>query len=724
MDGYYAGELLRRRLPPRLQGLEVLACDFWWSWHRTARELFKRLDPMLWRTTRHNPVRMLLEVPSDRLEQLARDPAFLQEYEAVLLERARELGREDHWYACRAPQHAHLSVVYVSAEFGVHTSLPIYSGGLGVLAGDLAKEASDLGVPLIGLGFLYQQGYFRQRLDADGWQEAVYPPLHPEEAALHPVLRDDGTAITVRLRVGERDLHLRVWEVRVGRTRLYLLDADVEPNAPWDRQLTARLYGGDLEMRLQQEILLGIGGVRVLRLLGLEPTVWHLNEEHTAFVALERLREYVARGLSPDEAAQHVRTSTIFTFHTPYPWGQDIFPLPLIERYFRDYWPQLGMDRASFAAMGCGQTEEGFSMTRLALTLSCRANGVSAEHERMIRRVWHVLWPEHPPEEMPIGHVTGGVHLPSWVGPTLHRLYRRHLAPDWPARQSDAALWERVEDIPDSELWQAHLHLKRKMLAAIREHAREGYVSRAMSPEQLLTSGLLLDPDALTIGFARQFTPDQRADLIFQDADRLLRLLHDRHRPVQFIFAGKAHPADEPGKRLLRTIYNWARRPEMGGRIAFVEDYDMHLARYLVQGVDVWLSTPRPPRGVSSTSGMKAAINGVLPLGIATGWWAEAHNGRNGWAIPPQEQHADEARQDASEARLLYELLEEQVVPLFYRRDRDGVPRGWVAMMCEAIRTVGTTYTTRRMMQTYVEQCYLPAGETTTLPDEIAVTAQ
>ncbi|MGC9358032.1 MAG: alpha-glucan family phosphorylase, partial [Anaerolineae bacterium] len=604
-------------------------------------------------------------------------------------------------------------IAYFSAEFGIHTSLPIYSGGLGVLSGDHNKEASDLGLPMIGVGFLYEQGYFRQRLDHSGWQQAIYPALNPEEVALCPILCDDESCVQVTVDVGDRQIHLQVWEVLVGRAHLYLMDANVEENAPWDRELTARLYGGDREMRIQQEILLGIGGVHIVRALGLKPRIWHINEGHSAFMLLERLCEYVQADMAFDDAVKQVRAETVFTTHTPVPAGHDVFNFNMMEKYFHNFWPKLGIGRDDFLALGSYESQHGgpaFNMTALALRLSGRSNGVSELHGEVSRQMWTRMWPGKKAEEVPIGHVTNGVHLPSWTGEAMHRLYRRHISPDWLERQDSPMIWTRIEDVPDEEIWEAHNYLKRKLFSTMRERARDDRIARATPPEQLLASGIFLDPEALIIGFARRFATYKRAYLLFRDIERLKRLIHHRYRPVQFVFSGKAHPADDPGKRLLQEIYNWARSPEMGGRIAFVEDYDMHIARYLVQGVDVWLNTPRRPMEASGTSGMKAGFNGVLNLSVLDGWWAEAYNGRNGWAIQPeQEDYESDWEQDNADAEALYRTLEEEVVPLYYQRGWDDIPRGWVNMMRESIRTVGPMFSTRRMVKEYTEDYYVPA---------------
>ena len=691
--------VLQKKLPPRLARLEELAYNLWWSWHRVSRDLFKQLDRTLWTTTRHNPVRILLETPQERLEELAKDPIFLRDFDAVLLKIDKATRGSAKW-------NGYTPVAYLSAEFGLHTSLPIYSGGLGILSGDHTKEASDIGLPFVAVGFLYEQGYFCQRFNAGGWQEALYLPLNEDEVALRPVISADGERQFVAVKVGDRDIDIQVWEVRVGRSRVYLMDTNVAQNVPWDRELTARLYGGDREMRIQQEVLLGIGGVKVLRMIGVEPQVWHINEGHSAFMVLERAREYVAQGLSFEEAKKHVRAGTVFTTHTPVPAGHDVFNFSLTDKYFNHFWPQINLNRDEFLELGSHNGV--FNMTKLALTMSSRTNAVSALHGEVSRKMWAGLWPDKSVEDIPIGHVTNGVHLSSWTGEAMHRLYRHYVSPDWVRRQDDPLLWTRVDEIPDERLWDAHTFLKRKMFSTMRERARDAYMQHITPPDQLLGSGIFLDPNALVIGFARRFATYKRANLIFRDIERLKAMIHDRYHPVQFIFAGKAHPADDPGKMLLQQIYNYARNPEFGGRIAFVEDYDMHVARYLVQGVDVWLNTPRKPMEASGTSGMKAAFNGVLNLSVLDGWWAEAHNGRNGWAINPGQSYDDANLQDEADASALYRVLEEQVVPLFYKRDQDNIPRGWVSMMKEAIRTAGSQFSARRMVREYLDRYYLP----------------
>ncbi|MBE9506655.1 MAG: alpha-glucan family phosphorylase [Chloroflexi bacterium] len=702
---------LLEKTPPRIARLEELAYNFWWSWHREARDLFKMLDYPLWRSTGHNPVKMMLEVSPERLEELAADPTFLRHYDAVLMALDADLSNGHLWFPAQYPDLMARPVAYFSAEFGLHQSLPIYAGGLGVLAGDHCKEASDIGLPFVAVGFLYEMGYFRQSVSADGWQEAIYPRFKPEEVAIRETFRDDGELLYVPVEVGERIVNLQVWHVQAGRTNLYLMDADNDLNAPWDRELTARVYGGDQEVRIQQEIVLGIGGMQVLQALGIDPLVFHLNEGHSAFLVLERARGLVEAGRSFDEARQAVRATTVFTTHTPVPAGHDVFPFHLVEKYFHDYWPRLGLSREQFLELGSHEGDrQGFNMTVLPLRMCEQCNGVSKLHGEVSRRMWQSVWPDRPVDEVPISHVTNGIHVPAWIGEAMNKIYRKYLGPDWIERHDDTALWERILDVPDGELWAAHLHLKRKLMTLIRERARRYYVAGERVPEQILSAGTFLDPDALVIGFARRFATYKRATLIFHDFERLKRLLHDRYRPVQFVFAGKAHPADEGGKRLMQHVYKVAKAPVIGGRIAFIEDYDLQVARYLVQGVDVWLNTPRCPHEASGTSGQKAAANGIPNLSMLDGWWAEGYNGANGWAIESGQTCDDPAVQDRADAEALYRLLENEVVPLFYKRDADDVPRGWVQVMKEAIRTAVPVFCTRRMVKEYAERFYVPAA--------------
>lgn len=698
------------KVPDRISRLPELAYNLWWSWNHDARMLFKQLDLTRWRSTQHNPVQMIQEMGEEELKAAANDALFYRQYNKVLMAFDRDLSNGHTWYKKEFPSEEGLLIAYFSAEFGLHNSLPIYSGGLGILSGDHAKEASDLGIPFVGIGFMYPQGYFRQRLPSHGWQEAEYEQLDMSRAPIVPVYDELGNELSVSVRMGDRNVYARLWNVCVGRVNLYLLDTDVDDNDPWDRELSARLYSGDSEHRIRQEMLLGIGGVRALRALDINPSVWHMNEGHSAFLVLECIRELVASGASFEEAAQKIHKRTLFTTHTPVPAGHDVFSFHMVDQYFAGYWEELGIDRGSFLDLGRHEEDwgTGFNMTVLALRLSGQSNGVSRLHGEISRKMWQSVRLENDSQFGPITHVTNGIHVPTWSPAEYHQLFRKYLGPDWIERHDDPVLWERLFDIPDEILWQLHVDLKKKMLSYFRERARRRWVAGTSDPTQILTSGTLLDPDALTIGFARRFATYKRATLIFQDIERLRRILFNSHKPVQLIFAGKAHPEDDPGKMLIQNIYNIAKHHELGGRVAFAEDYDMQMARYLVQGVDVWLNTPRRPREASGTSGQKAALNGIPNLSILDGWWAEGYNGANGWAIGTKQDHIDPAVQDANDAESLYKLLEDEIVPLYYQRDRDNVPRGWTTIMRESIKSNAPQFSTRRMLKEYTK-LYLAA---------------
>lgn len=698
--------------PPALDRLAELAHNLWWSWKPDARRLFEAIDPTLWRLTLHNPVKMLYELKPDRLAALAADPAFVRQYSAVLKSFDHYMESKHTWIVTQHPHMTKTPIAYFSAEFGIHNSIPIYSGGLGILAGDHCKEASDLGLPLFGLGFMYPQGYFHQRITPDGWQEADYRHINLQECPIRPATTPAGEPCRITVTMGDRTVTAVVWEVRVGRIPLYLLDTDVEENSSEDRELSARLYGGDQQMRLRQEILLGIGGVRAFRALGLSPTVWHANEGHSAFLTLERIRELVQAGRPHSEAADEVRHTTVFTTHTPVPAGHDIFPFFLIEHYFHGYWDQLGLSRQAFLQLGTHpeHPEQGFNMTVLAIRMAEHVNAVSREHGRVSRSMWRCLWPGLDLDHVPIRSVTNGIHAPTWIAPELNQLYSKYLGPDWVDRSDDPMIWQRVSDIPDSELWTTRQSLKRKLMSYARERTRSGWMHGRLEASQVLASGTFLDPEALTIGFARRFATYKRATLIFSTLERLKHLLQDRWRPVQIIFAGKAHPADEPGRRFIHQVYGFCRDHNLGGQIAFLEDYDMHLAKFLVQGVDVWLNTPRPPMEASGTSGEKAALNGVPHLSVLDGWWHEAYDGANGWAIPLAAELTDLQAQDAHDADHLYRLLERDIVPLYYQRDRDGIPHGWVELLKDTIRTIAPRFCARRMVKEYAETLYGPAA--------------
>lgn len=697
-------------IPLNLNRLPELAYNLWWSWTPEARSLFKKLDYSLWRSSKHNPVYMLQQVTAEQWGKRAADASFVSLYKKVMLQFDKEMNADDGWFNVTYPELKENTIAYFSFEFGLHTSLPIYSGGLGILSGDHAKEASDLQLPFVGIGFMYPQGYFRQHIPSHGWQEAVYQQLDMTEAPILPAANADGNALTIEVPMGDHTVYARVWQVRVGRVSLYLLDTDVEENSPWDRELSARLYSGDSETRIRQEIMLGVGGVRVLRALGINPAVWHMNEGHSAFLTLELIREKVGAGMSFDDALAAVKRQSAFTTHTPVPAGHDTFNFQMVENYFNGLWDQMGISRERFLELGAHQEPWGmaFNMTVLALHTANHINGVSKLHAKVSREMWQQIWPETAVNDVPIMAITNGIHVPGWLASENAALFNTYLGKKWREQHDDPSIWDKLDDISDKRLWKQHVELKRKLLSFLRERARTRWLAGQLDPTQVMTSGMLIDPDALTIGFARRFATYKRATLIFRDFDRLKHILLDTHRPVQLIFAGKSHPADDPGKALIQQVYNWAKENQLGGRVAFIEDYDIQMARFLTQGVDVWLNTPRLPREASGTSGMKASLNGIPNLSILDGWWAEGYNGANGWAIGG-EQFENEYEQDSYDAASLYELIENEIVPLYYSRDSDDIPRGWAAMIREAIRTNGPAFSMKRMVKDYTTKIYIPA---------------
>lgn len=699
------------KLPERIGRLDELANNLWWSWHTQARALFRALDYPLWRGSGHNPVRQLLEMSPDQLEAAAQDPTFLSLYDSVMNAFDADVSVANSWFATTYPDRLSGPVAFFSAEFAIHNSLPIYAGGLGILAGDICKEANDLGLPLVGLGFMYPQGYFQQRITAEGWQEEIYRQLEFEQAPINACPWPEGCGPLIQVQLANRTLYINAWQVRVGRVKLYLLDSNIEENSPADRQLSARLYTADREQRIQQEVILGIGGVRLLRALGIEPSVWHANEGHTAFMLLERVREEVQQGASFAEAVRKVQANTVFTTHTPVPAGHDVFPVSLVQKYFQDYWETMGIDRETFMCLGQqeGSGSEVFNMTVLALKLAEHRTAVSQLHGQVTRKMWHGLWPTGTEEEVPITHITNGIHTLTWIAPEMSRLFQEYLGRDISQRYDDPGLRQAVRDIPDNELWEVRLLLKRKLVHIILERAQERWVRGDANAEQVLAMGALLDADTLTIGFVRRFTEYKRPALVFRDIERLKRIISDPWRPVQIIFAGKSHPADFASKYLLHQVHTLAANRDFQGRIAFVEDYDMHMARYLVQGIDIWLNTPRRLQEACGTSGMKASANGALHLSVRDGWWNEGYNGANGWAIGDTAQIINPDEEDRSDAESLYQVLETKVVPLYYDRDRSGVPHSWMRLVKEAIGSIVPYFSTRRMLKEYIERMYLPA---------------
>jgi starch phosphorylase len=698
-------------LPERLKRLGELAYNLWWTWQPEVARLFGRLDYDLWESLGHHPILFLRQVEKQRLIRAAEDPEYLAQYEEAFADFDSYLDARQLWAVTFHPELTNRPIAYFSMEYGLHEMLPIYSGGLGVLAGDHLKEASDLGLPLVGMGLMYAEGYFSQRIGDDGWQTALNRPLDFHNLPVMPVLADDGQPLTVEVEFPDRLVSVQIWEIRVGRVPLYLLDSNIALNSPADRSLTARLYWADLDHRIMQEMLLGIGGVRALRELGYNPSVWHMNEGHAAFLTLERARELVQGDHTWAEAVKATSRSNVFTTHTPIPAGNDEFPLWLTEKRLAAFWPQLKLDREQFFDLARRKVPEGetFSMGVLALRHSQGRNAVSELHGRVSRRMWNFLWPDRSADDVPITCVTNGVHTASWMARRLRVLLDAHLGPDWQASLDDHDLWSGLDAIPDDELWAIRMHLKRKLAFYMRERVRGRWTEGGYHPVQVVSSGVLINPYALTIGFARRFATYKRADLVFSDVDRLLNIINRANRPVQFIFAGKAHPADEAGKILLQRVYRDVKRAETGGRLVFLEDYDLNLARYLVQGVDVWLNTPRRPMEASGTSGMKAALNGVLNFSVMDGWWREAFNGRNGWAIGRDVDVDSSAEQDRQDAASLYGTLEDEIIPLFYERDPRDISRYWIARVRESMKTIIPRFSTRRMVKEYVERLYVPA---------------
>ena len=700
-------------IPQRLARLHELAFNLWWTWSAEAQALYASIDPQLWTASEHNAVRVLAEVAPQRLDALVEDRDFLARYDRVLKQFDAYMHPKSTWFSRTYPQAADKTIAYFSAEFGLHESLPIYSGGLGILSGDHCKEASDLGLPFVGVGFLYPQGYFRQRITREGKQEALYEKLNFAQVPATAATDASGHEVMVSVDLPGRKVYAKVWRLQVGRIPLFLMDTDVEPNGPSDRTLSARLYGGDQEMRIAQEIMLGIGGVRALRALNVDAHVWHMNEGHSAFMGLERCRELVEeKGLSFREAREVEAANAIFTTHTPVAAGNDVFGYDLVERYFHDFWPHLGIDRETFLSFARQDFDwgPGYSMTVLALKLSGQHNGVSALHGEVSRKMWHFLWPDLEADEVPVTSITNGVHTATWLAPQLDALYRRYLGNDWYDRLDEPALWQRVEAIPDGELWTTHQDLKAQLVRYARERLARQRVRVGEGGPAVNAAGKLLNPQALTLGFARRFATYKRATLLFRDPERLARLLSHPERPVQLIFAGKAHPNDKPGQDFIRMVYEYSRQSEFEGRVVFLEDYDIDMARHLVCGVDVWLNVPIRPHEASGTSGQKASLNGVPNCSILDGWWAEGYNGANGWAIGDQREYQDDATRDESDALALYEALERQIVPLFFDRGKDGVPHQWVATMKEAIRTLAPAFSMRRMVKEYTDSLYITAA--------------
>jgi glycogen phosphorylase len=705
---------LDRFIAPAQERLWALARNLWWSWDHDTTSLFRDIDPVRWKQLNQNPVSLLAEIPLSKLESRAAELVLHSRINYAYRRLQEYLHADRTWGARHAGVLRPRPVAYFSAEFGIHESLPVYSGGLGVLAGDHIKSASDLAIPLVGIGLFYGQGYFRQRLDHNGWQQEEYLETDVTQLPLAAAIGKNGRPVVVKIDTRNGSIHAKVWRVKVGRCDLFLLDSDIAENSADDRKLTSRLYGGDARTRIRQELLLGVGGFRALKAMGITPGVLHLNEGHSGFAVLEAVHSRMdEEGIAFDSAVPRVSREVVFTTHTPVPAGHDRFDTDLIEEHLGPLREALGLSPESLMGLGRERPsnhQETFCMTVLGLRLSRRANAVSALHGEVSRAMWTGLCPGKPEDDVPIGHITNGVHVPSWLAPQMFRLYDRHLGTNWHQHSSEARIWEGIENVDDGELWETHLSLKSQLLQFVRRRAVEQAKRRGESVETFQRLARLLSPDALTIGFARRFATYKRANLILRDVENLASMVNDPKRPVQFVFAGKAHPLDEPGKRVLQQIAELMRNSRFADKFVFVEDYDINVGRYLVQGVDVWLNNPRRPLEASGTSGQKVVLNGGLNLSVLDGWWAEAYDGMNGFAIGTGRTHSNMDVHDTRDGEDLHRALREEVIPLYYQRDRDGLPRGWIKRMKRTIRTLGWRFNADRMVMDYTLKCYVPAA--------------
>jgi starch phosphorylase len=696
--------------------LRALAQNLWWTWHPEVISLFTDLDPHLWRQVDHNPIAFLNQITPEQIEERAAELVLHSRINYAFRRLNEYVEKDKTWGAVHCGNLSNRPVVYFSAEFGLHESLPIYSGGLGILAGDHLKSASDLGIPLMGIGLLYQEGYFSQRLNKNGWQEEDYGNLDTNKLPLQAITDANGQPLFIRVDTRSGFLEARVWKLQVGRVHLMLLDSNVEGNSTEDRELTSRLYGGDDRLRIRQELLLGIGGARILQVLNIFPGVLHLNEGHSAFAILEEIRRVMEYDqILFHRARRRVALYTVFTTHTPVAAGHDRFSSELIEEHLGIFREKLGLSHDEFMALGRVNPEdrsETFCMTVLALKNSRRANGVSAIHADVSRRMWHCLWPERPEVEVPIGHITNGVHVLSWLAPSMYQLFETRLAQDWPTRMVHPDVWEKVADIDDEELWETHQSLKMRLIRFVRRRLLL-QAERLVHRDAIEGIDQILDPEVLTIGCARRFATYKRGDLILFQPERLAKLVEDAQRPIQIIFAGKSHPRDDEGKRILQRIAQYSFDPAYKRRIVFVENYDYNVGRHLVQGVDVWLNNPRRPLEACGTSGQKVVLNGGLNLSVLDGWWNEAYDGKNGFAIGHGGMHNDPNVQYQRDAEYLYETLDKEVIPLYYERDKSGIPRNWVERMKRAFQSLGWRFNADRMVKDYAELFYLPAASAT-----------
>ncbi len=700
------------QLPKRIGRITEIANNLWWSWNTEFLRLFKKIDKDLWEKCDKNPVKFLKSVDQEKLEDASKDLSFVREYDKIVENFDNYMNSRDTWFSRKYPDNRNDLIAYFSAEYGLDQTIAIYSGGLGILSGDHLKSASDLGIPLVAVGLLYKNGYFHQVIDAYGNQRPEYKDIDLYDLPITPVKDIDGNDLIIYIKFPKRRIYLKTWEVNVGRVKLYLLDSDIDINNIEDRDTTARLYGGDQEMRIRQEIILGMGGVNVLKRLGLRPTVYHMNEGHSAFLNLEIIKNIIKEKQVSFEVAKDIASSkTVFTTHTPVPAGNDIFPLGLVEKYFKDFWPRLGLTREEFLKLGmkpCEGLEPGFNMGILALKIAGKKNGVSKLHREVSRELFSEVWPHIPAKESPITYVTNGIHTCTWLAPRLKELYNKYLMPYWQDNIHDDSTWERIKAIPDDKLWKVHTDRKIKLLALVKENVTNRLRREGVGYDEINEIVSKLNPDALTIGFARRFATYKRATLIFKDIERITQILNDENRPVQLIFAGKAHPADKEGQDLVRYIHEISMKPQFKGKIFLLENYSIEISRYLVSGVDVWLNNPRRPMEASGTSGQKASVNGVVNFSVLDGWWAEGYNQRNGWTIGTNAEYSSYEEQDKADSESMYYTLENKIIPTYYDRDRNGISKRWMEIMKESIISTGGKYSTARMLVDYTEQLYMP----------------
>lgn len=701
------------QLPKRIGKLSEIANNLWWSWNTEFLRLFKMIDRDLWETCEKNPVKFLKQVSQDRLEAVATNQEFLKEYDRLAKEFDDYVTSKNTWFSNKYPENKKDLIAYFSAEYGLDQTIPIYSGGLGILSGDHLKSASDLGIPLVAVGLLYKNGYFHQKINGYGDQETEYNNIDLSNLPINPVKDENGDELKIYVKFEKRKIYLKVWQINVGRIKLYLLDSDIDENKPEDREVTLKLYGGDQEMRIKQEIILGMGGTNLLtRALGLNPTVYHMNEGHSAFLILELIKNIIKEKKVSFEVAKDIASSkTVFTTHTPVPAGNDIFPIALVEKYFKEFWPRLGLEREEFLKLGmkpCTDLEPGFNMGILALKVAGKKNGVSKLHGAVSRELFGDVWPEIAANESPITYVTNGIHTCSWLAPTLKELYNKYLIPYWQDNIHKNEVWENINNIPDEELWEIHQQRKIKLLNLVKENTTNRLRRSGYSYEEINDITSKLNPNALTIGFARRFATYKRATLIFRDLERITQILNNAERPVQLIFAGKAHPADKEGQDLIKRIHEISIMPQFKGKIFLLENYNIAMSRYLVSGVDVWLNNPRRPMEASGTSGQKASVNGVINFSVLDGWWAEGYNQENGWTIGTNAEFTSYEEQDDADSQSMYRTLEEKIIPTYYDKDENGISEKWMRIMKNSITSTGGKYSTSRMLVDYTNNLYMP----------------